>query len=401
MRNRPDALDRPGRPPRGPTRRRRRWPGSSRGCRRRSRPGRSRSPAPRAACGPPRPRRCASSGSGDELDRAGDAVDQQRGARRRSSSPRRCRRRKGSRAARAMIAVWLVGPPRSVTRATTTWGRGSRCRTGARSSATSTDGVVGQLHAGLRLAHEVGDHASFDVAQVGGPLGHQTAHRREHGDELLDGRADRGEQVVARCAGACAPRSAAPCRGPGRRWRSAPPPRDRRPCRRGGANPSPTAPAASSYVASPVSSSYDEPSKRAIASGDTSPRTTRAGAKATPGTTGVPCSERGGRNGRSCRHAAPGGLDKSTHTGVKQHIQRSQEPALTMYAEERQQAIARLVTQRGPDLGEPAGPGVRRDDRDRAPRPVDARAHGAGPARARRGRPAGVAAPDRGRPPRA
>ena len=47
---------------------------------------------------------------------------------------------------------------------------------------------------------------------------------------------------------------------------------------------------------------------------------------------------------------------------------------MTMYAEERQQAIARLVTQHGAGVGQPAGPRVRRDHRDRAPRPVHARA---------------------------
>ena len=77
--------------------------------------------------------------------------------------------------------------------------RGSRVAVseGARSSATSTDGVVRHLHARLRLAHQVGDQAPFDVAQVGRPLGHQTAHGGEHLHELLDGRVDGREQVVA------------------------------------------------------------------------------------------------------------------------------------------------------------------------------------------------------------
>ena len=43
---------------------------------------------------------------------------------------------------RAMIAVWLVGPPRSVTSATTTAGSRPAVSAGARSSATSTDGHV-------------------------------------------------------------------------------------------------------------------------------------------------------------------------------------------------------------------------------------------------------------------
>lgn len=37
----------------------------------------------------------------------------------------------------------------------------------------------------------------MDVAEVGGPLGHQPAHAGEQADEVLDGVADRGEQVVA------------------------------------------------------------------------------------------------------------------------------------------------------------------------------------------------------------
>ena len=44
---------------------------------------------------------------------------------------------------RAMIAVWLVGPPFSVTRACTTSGSRPAVSAGARSSATSTTGVAG------------------------------------------------------------------------------------------------------------------------------------------------------------------------------------------------------------------------------------------------------------------
>ena len=63
-----------------------------------------------------------------DLDRAGGAVDQHAGARRRASSRPRCRPRRGCASWRAMIAVWLVGPPRSVTSARTSAGRGPRCR---------------------------------------------------------------------------------------------------------------------------------------------------------------------------------------------------------------------------------------------------------------------------------
>ena len=44
---------------------------------------------------------------------------------------------------RAMIAVWLVAPPRSVTRALITAGSRPDVSLGARSSATSTDGSLG------------------------------------------------------------------------------------------------------------------------------------------------------------------------------------------------------------------------------------------------------------------
>ena len=54
-----------------------------------------------------------------------------------------------------------------------------------------------------------------------------------------------------------------------------------------------------------------------------------------------------------------------------------------------------------PDVGQPAGPRVRRHDRDRPARPVHARADGAGTPGPRRRRPAGVPVPDRGGPARA
>ena len=90
-----------------------------------------------------------------------------------------------------MIAVWLVGPPRSVTSATTTLGSRPAVSAGARSSATQHGRLVGHRHAGLGLADEPGDHPALDVAQVGDPLGHQAAHAGEHGDERLDRRPQR------------------------------------------------------------------------------------------------------------------------------------------------------------------------------------------------------------------
>ena len=59
---------------------------------------------------------------------------------------------------------------------------------------------------------------------------------------------------------------------------------------------------------------------------------------------------------------------------------------MTMYAEERQQAMAQLVGRARPGLGRRAGRRVRRHHRDRAPRPLHARAHGPGPPGARRRR---------------
>ena len=98
---------------------------------------------------------------------------------------------------RAMIAVWLVAPPRSVTSAVMSSGSRPEVSLGARSSATSTDGREGVGHAGLGLAHEVGDQATLDVLEVGDPLGDQAAHAGEDGDELLDGRVHRGHQALA------------------------------------------------------------------------------------------------------------------------------------------------------------------------------------------------------------
>ena len=94
---------------------------------------------------------------------------------------------------RAMIAVWLVGPPFSVTRACTTSGSSPAVSAGARSSATSTTGVAGSDTPGSGSPDEVRDDAAFDVAQVGRPLGHQAAHAREDRDELLDGAVHGGD----------------------------------------------------------------------------------------------------------------------------------------------------------------------------------------------------------------
>ena len=85
-----------------------------------------------------------------------------------------------------MIAVWLVGPPRSVTSAT----HDRRVQAGGVGGGEVLGhqhrGALGRRHAGLGLADEVRDHPALDVAQVGHPLGHQAAHAGEDRDELLD-----------------------------------------------------------------------------------------------------------------------------------------------------------------------------------------------------------------------
>ena len=97
---------------------------------------------------------------------------------------------------RAMIAVWLVAPPRSVTSAVTSAGSRPEVSLGARSSATRIDGSLGVGHARLGLADEVGDDAALDVAQVGDALGHQAAHGGEDRDELVDRALHGGDRAL-------------------------------------------------------------------------------------------------------------------------------------------------------------------------------------------------------------
>ena len=85
-----------------------------------------------------------------------------------------------------MIAVWLVGPPSVVAKATT--------RAGSRPGGVGRRQVlgaqdrrhIGQRDAGLGQAAEFGDDAVADVLQIGDPLGHQAANLCEQADELLD-----------------------------------------------------------------------------------------------------------------------------------------------------------------------------------------------------------------------
>ena len=96
---------------------------------------------------------------------------------------------------RAMIAVWLVGPPRVVARPTTRCGSRPAVSAGARSSAHRIDGSTGSGTPGSGQTGEFGDDAVADVLQVGDPFGHQAAHLGEHLDELsgrVIGRPDGG-----------------------------------------------------------------------------------------------------------------------------------------------------------------------------------------------------------------
>ena len=92
---------------------------------------------------------------------------------------------------RAMIAVWLVGPPSVVASATTSEASRPAVSTGARSSAHRIDGTSGTGTPGSGSPIEFGDDAVADVAQIGHALGHQPAQLGEHRDELVDGRRHR------------------------------------------------------------------------------------------------------------------------------------------------------------------------------------------------------------------
>ena len=99
---------------------------------------------------------------------------------------------------RAMIAVWLVGPPRSVTSASTTDGSRPAVSAGREVLGHQDRGLARRGDARLGLADDVGDQPLLDVAEVGHPLGHQPAHAGEDGGELLDRAVHGREQVVAR-----------------------------------------------------------------------------------------------------------------------------------------------------------------------------------------------------------
>ncbi len=189
---------------------------------------------------------------------------------------------------RAMIAVWLVAPPRSVTSAVTRAGSRPEVSLGARSSATRIDGSLG-----------------VGTPGAGSPTRCATT-RRSMSRRSVTRSAIRPPMLVKIVTNwSTAPWTAVtgPC--PACRFLFTAP---RRPLSRASpalavstsaaapwaeaaleVNVSATAPAASSYAARAASESAKSPSpKRAMASGETSPRTWRTGPAATPGTTGVP-----------------------------------------------------------------------------------------------------------------
>ncbi len=79
---------------------------------------------------------------------------------------------------RARIAVWEVGPPSLVIRASTLSRLRSAVSAGARSRATRTKRMVGVWHPGRSDAPQVGDDPLRNVVEVSSPLAHIAAHAR-------------------------------------------------------------------------------------------------------------------------------------------------------------------------------------------------------------------------------
>ena len=259
------------------------------GGRRRSRPGPVHDARRRAARRPRRPARVGLVLVRVELDRAGRAVDEQRGAGRRSSM-----RAGGADHARD---AELAGDDRGVAgraaalgdqRERRASGRGRRCPPARGPRRPGRDGSVGSGTPGSGSPTRWATIAALDVAQVGDPLGHQAAHPGE------DRRRTARRRPARRRAG----------RSPALRFlRTAP----RSPLSRARPALAVSTSAAAPDACRPCGEAVGDragrvvvrrqggvcvgkpPSpKRAIASGETSPRTRRTGPKATPGTTGVP-----------------------------------------------------------------------------------------------------------------
>ncbi len=193
---------------------------------------------------------------------------------------------------RAMIAVWLVAPPRSVTSAATSAGSSPEVSLGARSSATRIDGSVG-----------------VGTPGAGSPTRWATT-RRSMSRRSVTRSAIRPPMVV-KIVTNC---STAPCTaatGPCPAWRFLATP-ERRPLSRArpalAVSTSAAAPWALAALAENVSATavgrVVVRRQRGVGvgevtlavagdrgSGETSPRTWRTGPAATPGTTGVPLSD--------------------------------------------------------------------------------------------------------------
>ena len=87
---------------------------------------------------------------------------------------------------RAMIAVWLVGPPSVVASATTRAGSRPAVSAGARSSAHRIDGTSGSGTPGSGRPLSSAMTRSRMSLQIGDAFGHQPAELGEQVDELLD-----------------------------------------------------------------------------------------------------------------------------------------------------------------------------------------------------------------------
>ena len=97
-----------------------------------------------------------------------------------------------------MIAVWLVGPPRSVTSAMTSSGSRPAVSAGARSSATSTEGSAGVGTPGSGSPTRWATRRSSMSRRSVTRSAIRPAHAGEDARELLDRGVHRGEEVVVR-----------------------------------------------------------------------------------------------------------------------------------------------------------------------------------------------------------
>ena len=93
--------------------------------------------------------------------------------------------------------MWLVGPPLTVTSASTRSGVSVTVSAGARSSATRTNGASRSGTPGHRLPEQPGDGPIADVVEVADALGHVAAEVEEHRPERVDRAVDRPRRGLA------------------------------------------------------------------------------------------------------------------------------------------------------------------------------------------------------------